>query len=88
MGSHTGAAQVVPNVTSKSTVLSGVLNAAQTLRLFKEPLGLIPGKNKRSDGLTLTSWQDGRCLAWDATVVDTLAPSYVAVSAQVTGSAA
>ena len=33
-------------------------------------------------------WQGGRCLAWDATVVDTLAPSYVAVSAQVTGSAA
>ena len=27
-------------------------------------------------------------MAWDATVVDTLAPSYVAVSAQVTGSAA
>ena len=27
-------------------------------------------------------------MAWDATVVDTLAPSYVAVSAQITGSAA
>ena len=27
-------------------------------------------------------------MAWNATVVDTLAPSYVAVSAQVTGSAA
>ena len=33
-------------------------------------------------------WQGGRSLAWDATVVDTLVPSYVAVSAQVTGSAA
>ena len=33
-------------------------------------------------------WQGGRCLAWDATVVDTLASSYVAVSAQITGSAA
>ena len=32
-------------------------------------------------------WQGGRCLAWDATV-DTSAPSYVAVSAQVTDSAA
>ena len=27
-------------------------------------------------------------MAWDATVVDTLVPSYIAVSAQVTGSAA
>ena len=49
---------------------------------------MLPGEDKRPDGLTLVPWQAGRCLAWDATVVDTLAPSYVAVSAQVTGSAA
>ena len=50
----------------------------------KEP----SGEDKRTDGLTLVPWQGGRRLAWDATVVDTLAPSYVAVSAQVTGSSA
>ena len=55
---------------------------------IKEPSGLLPGEDKRLDGLTLVPWQGGRCLAWDATVVDTLAPYYVAVSAQVTGSAA
>ena len=55
---------------------------------IKEPSGLLPGENKRPDGLTLVPWQGGRCLAWDATVVHTLAPSYVAVSAQVTGSVA
>ena len=63
------------------------LRRADTLSI-KEPSGLLPGKVKRPDGHTLVPWQGGRCLAWDATVVDTLAPSYVAVSAQVTGSAA
>ena len=49
---------------------------------------MLPGEDKRPDGLTLVPWQGGRCSAWDATVIDTLVPSYVAVSAQVTGSAA
>ena len=33
-------------------------------------------------------WGRGRCLAWDVTVVDTLAPSHVADSSIVAGSAA
>ena len=49
---------------------------------------MLPGEDKRPDGLILVPWQGGHCLASDATVVDTLAPSYVAVRAQVTGSAA
>ena len=55
---------------------------------INEPSGLLPGEDKRPNGLTLVPWQGGCCLSYDATVVDTLAPSYVAVSAQVTGSAA
>ena len=35
MGSHASAAQVVPYVTSKSTILSGVLYAEQILHLSK-----------------------------------------------------
>ena len=54
----------------------------------KEPSGLLPGKDKRPDGLTLVLWQGGRSLAWDATVVDILAPSYVVGSAQITSSVA
>ena len=49
---------------------------------IKEPAGLLPEEDKRPDGLTLVPRQGGRYLTWDATVVDTLAPSYVAVSAQ------
>ena len=55
---------------------------------IKEPSGLLPVEDKRPDGLTLVPWHCGRCLAWDATVVGTLAPFYVAVSPKVTGSAA
>ena len=53
----------------------------------KEPSGLLPGEDKHRDELTLVPWQGGRFLAWDTMVVDTLAPFYVAISAQVTGSA-
>ena len=33
-------------------------------------------------------WQGGRCLSGDTTIVDTLTPSYIAVSTQITDSAA
>src|SRR6218665_2536013 len=39
-------------------------------------------------GLTMMPWRAGRHLVWDATVVDTLAPSYVQASATMAGSAA
>ena len=54
--------------------------------VYQRTVRFAPQKGQRLDGLTLVPWQG--CLAWDATVVDTLAPSYVAVSDQVTGSAA
>jgi len=43
----------------------------------KEPSGLVRQDGKRPDGLTLISWQDGKSLAWDVTVVSTLAQMYV-----------
>ena len=88
MVSHASAAHVVPYVTSKSTILSGVLYAEQTLHVEKKPSSLLPREDKRPDGLTLGPWQGGHCLACDAALVDTLAPSYVAVTDQVTRSAA
>ena len=47
----------------------------------KEPTELLRGNGKHSNGLTLVPWQAGKCLTWDATVVDTLASSYVSVTA-------
>ena len=54
----------------------------------KERTGLLRGDGKRPDGLTLVPWQAGKCLTWDATVVDTLASSYVSVTATRVGGAA
>ena len=47
----------------------------------KEPVGLARIDNKRPDGMTLIPWRTGRCLTWDVTVIDSLAESYLPISA-------
>ena len=53
-----------------------------------EPPGVSRDDGKRPDGLTLVPWKMGRCMIWDATVRDTLASSYLSMSAASAGSAA
>jgi hypothetical protein len=53
-----------------------------------EPLGLLRGDGKRPDGATLIPWTRGRCLLWDFTCPDTLAPSHLNHSVMAAGSAA
>ena len=53
----------------------------------REPTGLYSTQT-RPDGLTLVPWRLGKCLVWDATVVDTLAPSHVARTCSLSGAAA
>ena len=55
---------------------------------IKEPTGLVRGDGNRPDGLTLVPWQGGRCLTWDATIVDTLAVSYVQIDSIASAGAA
>ena len=55
---------------------------------MKEPVGICRSDGKRPDGVTMIPWIRGRCLVWDVTVPDTLAPSHIAISAQSAGSAA
>ena len=43
---------------------------------------------RRPDGATLIPWKAGRSLVWDATVVDTMAPSYLHATAATAGAAA
>ena len=49
------------------------LDQAAKLPSTLEPIGL--GRkvdNKRPDGLTYTTWKNGKCLIWDFTCADTL----------------
>ena len=54
----------------------------------KEPPGLLRSDNKRSDGVTLISWKQGKCLAWDVTMPDTYAQSHLPTTATNAGHAA
>ena len=53
-----------------------------------EPPGLCRSDGKRPDGLTLFPWKEGKCLVWDYTCRDTLAPSNVSLTSQKAGLAA
>lgn len=53
-----------------------------------EPPGLSRSDGKRPDGVTQIPFERGRCLVWDGTVVDTLAPSYVDNGSEQPGTAA
>merc|ERR1712110_418285 len=44
---------------------------------INEPSNLSRQDGKRPDGLTLTTWKNGKCLIWDTTVADTVCQSYV-----------
>ena len=53
-----------------------------------EPSNLSRNDGKRPDGLTLTTWKNGRCLIWDTTVADTLCNSYINQTSKIAGAAA
>ena len=54
----------------------------------KEPSGLIRADGKRPDGMSQIPWETGKCVVWDVTVIDSLATSYLPLSAAAAGSAA
>ena len=53
-----------------------------------EPPNLSRTDGKRVDGITTTSWREGKCLIWDFTCADTLCQSYVKHTAKEPGKAA
>ena len=55
---------------------------------MKEPGGLLRSDGKRPDDCTSLAWMDGKCLAWDVTVPDTLANSYIGICSVEAGAAA
>ena len=63
------------------------LNSAQ-VPSYREPPGISRKDGKRPDGITRIPWKEGRCLLWDYTCPDTLAPSHLRGSARSAGYAA
>ena len=53
-----------------------------------EPVGCDRTNSKRPDGTTYFPFSNGKCLAWDATVVDTFAKTYINETASNPGFAA
>jgi len=79
-GFHTMVCKKAPGRITRHQVLNDItwlsLGSAG-IPATKEPSGLVRQDGKRPDGLILISWQGGKSLAWDVTVVSTLAQSYV-----------
>ena len=73
-----------------SLINDAILRALQSAGVpsIREPRDLSRTDKKRPDGATLVPWSRGRCLLWDATTPDTLAPSHIQRSALQAGSAA
>ena len=53
-----------------------------------EPSGLYRSDGKRPDGASVVPWTRGEILVWDATCVDTLAPSHRVLAAREAGAVA
>ena len=54
----------------------------------REPTGMFRSDGKRPDGITLVPWRRGKCMVWDATIVDTFAASHILQTAKEGGAAA
>lgn len=76
-----------PRHMALNNILAHTLRKANIPNVL-EPNGLSRTDGKRPDGLTLVPFRLGKPLVWDATVIDTLANSYVDYCAQTQGYAA
>ena len=91
LGSHALSCKKSAGKTLRHTYINDVIFRALSragVPSTKEPAGLSRSDGKRPDGITQIPWCSGKSAVWDVTVADTLAPSYVASTAQAAGSAA
>ena len=66
----------IPRHQHVNDIILRALSSAQ-IAASKEPVGLSKNDQIRPDGLTLFPWSQGKCLVWDYTCRDTLAPCHV-----------
>ena len=90
-GSHGLSCGLGPGRVARHAALNDLVSRSLTRAGFpniKEPPGLSRTDGRRPDGLTLIPWRRGRGLVWDATVIDTVAPSYLRLTSASAGAAA
>jgi hypothetical protein len=91
LGIHCLSCRQVPGKIPRHQALNDTIFRALTtagIPSSKEPAGLTRTDGKRPDGVTLIPWKQGKSLAWDVTVINTLADSYVSQSSASAGAAA
>ena len=76
-----------PRHTALNDVVKRALQSVGVPSLL-EPNGIDRGDGKRPDGMTLFPYTEGKSLVWDATCVNTYAPSYLPATAVTAGAAA
>lgn len=89
-GSHAMICKKAPARMTRHHAVNDIIARAFTsagVPVSKEPLGILRSDGKRPDGLTLVPWRGGKALTWDATIVTTLADSYLRASSTCAGSA-
>jgi len=85
-GLHSLVCKQAPGRSSRHHVLNDLVArafAAAGVPVAKEPVGLVRQDGKRPDGVTLISFEGGRSLTWNVTVVCTTADSYIDLAVQV-----
>lgn len=90
-GSHGLSCRLGPGRLARHATLNDLISRGLSragIPNIKEPPGMSRTDGKRPDGLTLIPWRSGRCLVWDVTVSDTVAPSYLQSSSAFAGAAA
>ena len=85
---HASSRQAVSHGTTQSMIFFTASYTMAHIPCVMEPSGLVRTNGKRPDGLTLIPWQQGKCLTWDVSIVNPLAPSYVNSTALVPGGVA
>ena len=79
--------RALPRHANINDVVKRALTAAG-IPSWLEPVGMDRADSRRPDGVTVFPYSDGKCLAWDATCVDTYSASSVINSAIAPGFAA
>ncbi|XP_063368267.1 uncharacterized protein LOC134656640 [Cydia amplana] len=91
LGHHGLSCQKSAGRFSRHAALNDIIRrslASVNVPALLEPTGIARDDGKRPDGMSLVPWGLGRVLVWDATCVDTLAPSHLTGTSNQAGAAA